>query len=516
MNALAPSRLTRWIIGILVGAFFALPLISTFLYTLRDDKQGGYSLVHWAALFDPASAGMMKPIWTGLGNSLVLSVVTVVIVLALLAPTMILVHLRFPKLRPYFEFLALLPISIPAIVLVVGLSPIYLQIARMMGTGTWTLAFAYGITVLPFAYRAIQASIDAADLRTLAEAGEGPAVQLQGIVKSYGGTTVLHGVDLDIAPGEFVSLLGPSGCGKTTLLRVLAGLEGSDSGAVRLGGHDVSRVPTNKRDIGMVFQSYSLFPHLRVTENTAFGLRRRGVGKADAAKRALDALALVGLQEHAGKFPHQLSGGQQQRVALARALVTEPKVLLLDEPLSALDAKVRVQLRDEIRRIQLRLGITTVFVTHDQEEALAVSDRIAVMSEGRIEQIGTPEELYGTPATASVAAFVGLSSIVTGKASGTEVQVWGRRLPLQTPATGLVDVYLRPENVAFADEADADAHGTVVQSTFLGSIRRTVVRTDAGEHVTVQHSPRIRPEFGDAVGIRLLSEPVAAEPHAID
>jgi putative spermidine/putrescine transport system permease protein len=170
MNALAPSRLTRWIIGILVGAFFAIPLISTFLYTLRDDKQGGYSLVHWAALFDPASAGMMKPIWTGLGNSLVLSVVTVVIVLALLAPTMILVHLRFPKLRPYFEFLALLPISIPAIVLVVGLSPIYLQIARMMGTGTWTLAFAYGITVLPFAYRAIQASIDAADLRTLAEA----------------------------------------------------------------------------------------------------------------------------------------------------------------------------------------------------------------------------------------------------------------------------------------------------------------------------------------------------------
>ena len=197
-----------------------------------------------------------------------------------------------------------------------------------------------------------------ADNMLLAEAGEGTRVQLQSIVKSYSGNTVLHGVDLDIAPGEFVSLLGPSGCGKTTLLRVLAGLEGLDSGAVLLGGSDVSRVPTNKRDIGMVFQSYSLFPHLRVAENTAFGLRRRGLGKAEASKRALDALALVGLADFADRFPHQLSGGQQQRVALARALVTEPKVLLLDEPLSALDAKVRVQLRDEIRRIQLRLGIT--------------------------------------------------------------------------------------------------------------------------------------------------------------
>ena len=352
------------------------------------------------------------------------------------------------------------------------------------------------------------------DNALLADAGEGTAVQLQGIVKSYSGNTVLHGVDLDIAPGEFVSLLGPSGCGKTTLLRVLAGLEGSDSGAVMLGGKDVSRIPTNKRDIGMVFQSYSLFPHLRVVENTAFGLRRRGVGKADAAKRALDALALVGLEEHADKFPHQLSGGQQQRVALARALVTEPKVLLLDEPLSALDAKVRVQLRDEIRRIQLRLGITTVFVTHDQEEALAVSDRIAVMSAGRIEQIGSPEELYGAPATASVAAFVGLSSVVGGTADGASVEVWGQTIPLQTPATGPVDVYLRPENVVFAEGADASVRGTVEESTFLGSMRRTVVRTEAGERVTVQHAPGIRPSFGDAVGIALLAEPVAARPRA--
>jgi putative spermidine/putrescine transport system ATP-binding protein len=346
----------------------------------------------------------------------------------------------------------------------------------------------------------------------LAEAGEGTRVQLQQIVKSYAGNTVLHGVDLDIAPGEFVSLLGPSGCGKTTLLRVLAGLEIADDGAVLLGGRDVSRVPTNKRDIGMVFQSYSLFPHLRVVDNTAFGLRRRGVTKADAAKRSLDALALVGLADFADRFPHQLSGGQQQRVALARALVTEPKVLLLDEPLSALDAKVRVQLRDEIRRIQLRLGITTVFVTHDQEEALAVSDRIAVMNSGRIEQIGSPEQLYTTPATADVAAFVGLSSVVAGVAEGDHVTVWGQRLPLRSPADGPVDVFIRPENVRFAGEADAATDALVEESTFLGSMRRTLVRTESGELIRLQHSPGIRPVFGDRVRIALVPEPVAVHP----
>ncbi|MFJ2551015.1 ABC transporter ATP-binding protein [Microbacterium sp. NPDC087591] len=351
-----------------------------------------------------------------------------------------------------------------------------------------------------------------ADNLLLAEAGEGTRVELQGIVKSYSGTRVLHGVDLDIAPGEFVSLLGPSGCGKTTLLRVLAGLEGADEGAVLLGGHDVSRVPTNKRDIGMVFQSYSLFPHLRVAENTAFGLRRRGVSASESTKRALDALALVGLADFADRFPHQLSGGQQQRVALARALVTEPKVLLLDEPLSALDAKVRVQLRDEIRRIQLRLGITTVFVTHDQEEALAVSDRIAVMNSGRIEQIGSPEQLYTTPSTAGVAAFVGLSSVVSGVGEGDHVVVWGQRLPLQSPAIGPVDVYLRPENVFFASEADAATDALVQESTFLGSMRRTLVRTESGELVRVQHAPGIRPSFGDRVRIAVAPEPVAVHP----
>ncbi|MFB7251063.1 ABC transporter ATP-binding protein [Microbacterium sp. NPDC056234] len=350
-----------------------------------------------------------------------------------------------------------------------------------------------------------------ADNLLLAEAGDGTRVQLQSVVKDYGSNRVLHGVDLDIAPGEFVSLLGPSGCGKTTALRVLAGLERADAGAVLLGGQDVSRVPTNKRDIGMVFQSYSLFPHLRIVENAAFGLRRRGVGKAASARRALDALALVGLDGFSDRYPHELSGGQQQRVALARALVTEPKVLLLDEPLSALDAKVRVQLRDEIRRIQLRLGITTVFVTHDQEEALAVSDRIAVMNAGRIEQIGSPEQLYTTPATAGVAAFVGLSSVVSGVAEGDHVVVWGQRLPLQSPADGPVDVYLRPENIRFASDAAAATTAHVEESTFLGSIRRTLVRTESGELVRLQHSPDIRPFFGERVLISIAPEPVAVD-----
>jgi putative spermidine/putrescine transport system ATP-binding protein len=349
-----------------------------------------------------------------------------------------------------------------------------------------------------------------ADNALLAEAGAGTRVEFRGVVKDYGATRVLHGVDLDVAPGEFVSLLGPSGCGKTTALRVLAGLERASEGSVLLGGADVSGVPTNKRDIGMVFQSYSLFPHLRVTDNTAFGLRRRGVGRAEAARRAADALELVGLAHLADRFPHQLSGGQQQRVALARALVTEPRVLLLDEPLSALDAKVRVSLRDEIRRIQLRLGITTVFVTHDQEEALAVSDRIAVMNAGRIEQVGTPEDLYLRPATADVAAFVGVSSLVPGIVSSGTVEVWGRDLPVQGDAAdGHAEVFLRPENVRLVAADGPGVSAVVQESTFLGSFRRTLVRTEDGTLVRVQHAASDRLAFDDAVRIEVVAEPVA-------
>ncbi|MCE1175164.1 MAG: ABC transporter ATP-binding protein [Propionibacteriales bacterium] len=344
----------------------------------------------------------------------------------------------------------------------------------------------------------------------------GTPVELRQITKSYGGNTVLHGVDLDIAAGEFISLLGPSGCGKTTALRVLAGLEQADSGEVIFGGRDVSGVPVNRRDIGMVFQSYSLFPHLSVLANTAFGLRRRKVPKATALRRAAESLALVGLAEFADRFPHQLSGGQQQRVALARALVTEPRVLLLDEPLSALDAKVRVSLRDEIRRIQLRLGITTVFVTHDQEEALAVSDRVAVMGAGLIEQIGTPEDLYLRPASARVAEFVGLSSRVPGVARADRVEVFGHQVPLRTPLPdGPVVVYLRPENVRLVGAGEAGVDAVALESSFLGSFRRTVVRTSDDIEVRVQHPATDPVVIGERLRIAVLPTPVMAEaaPH---
>ncbi len=247
---------------------------------------------------------------------------------------------------------------------------------------------------------------------------EGVSVELIGVVKDYGGHRALDGVDLAIRPGEFVALLGPSGCGKTTALRSLCGLEIIDEGRILVDGDDVAAVPTNKRDFGMVFQAYSLFPHMTALENVEFGLRMRKVPVNQRQPRAVEALDMVGLAHFAGRYAHELSGGQQQRVALARALVTRPRVLLLDEPLSALDAKVRAQLRDEIRRIQTELGITTVFVTHDQEEALAVADRVAVMRDGMIEQIGTPEELYATPSSAFVADFVGLSNRVAAEVVG--------------------------------------------------------------------------------------------------
>ncbi|KRE28910.1 ABC transporter ATP-binding protein [Agromyces sp. Soil535] len=353
------------------------------------------------------------------------------------------------------------------------------------------------------------AVIATADNAILASRGQGTPVAFEGVVKRYGSNRVLHGVDLSIEPGEFVSLLGPSGCGKTTALRVLAGLERADGGTVRIGGADVSAVPTNRRDLGMVFQAYSLFPHLDVAANTAFGLRMRKVAKAEASDRVRDALALVGLAHLAERYPHELSGGQQQRVALARALVTEPRVLLLDEPLSALDAKVRVQLRDEIRRIQLRLRITTVFVTHDQEEALAVSDRIAVMDAGRIDQVGTPEELYLRPATANVAEFVGLSSVLPAVVEGGAASVLGVTVPVigEVP-DGPAEVFVRPENVRLGGPIAA----IVQESTFLGSIRRTLLRTEDGALVRMQHPARERLEFGERVTLDVDAVPVAARP----
>ncbi len=305
-------------------------------------------------------------------------------------------------------------------------------------------------------------------------------VRMEGLSRRYGPVVALDGLDLTVQAGELVTLLGPSGCGKTTTLRLLAGLEDADAGQITVGGADVTRLPASKRDMGMVFQAYSLFPHMTVKQNVSFGLRLRRIGSAQRDRRAMEMLELVGLVTQADRYPHQISGGQQQRVALARALAIEPQVLLLDEPLSALDAKVRAQLRDQIRRIQLEVGITTLFVTHDQEEALAISDRVGVMQEGRIEQLAPPTEVYSRPATPFVAEFVGLSNRLPGTVSGSTVTVRGRDLPLvdaSTPA-GPVTALVRPEAVTLASDSSGDGGpltGTVIASTFLGATSRVTV-----------------------------------------
>ena len=310
-------------------------------------------------------------------------------------------------------------------------------------------------------------------------------VRLEDLSRHYGPVVALDHLDLTLQPGELIALLGPSGCGKTTTLRLLAGLEDADTGRITVGGRDLTRVSAAKRDMGMVFQAYSLFPHMTVRQNVAFGLRLRKVSAAQRDKRAIEMLDLVGLSTQADRYPHQLSGGQQQRVALARALAIEPQVLLLDEPLSALDAKVRAQLRDEIRRIQLDVGITTLFVTHDQEEALAIADRVGVMREGRLEQLAPPTEVYSRPATSFVAEFVGLSNRLAGEVRGGEVIVRGCRLPLVERDTpdGQVVALVRPEAVSLASNApepgteagSGPLTGTVIAITFLGATSRVTV-----------------------------------------
>ncbi|MFI1164633.1 ABC transporter ATP-binding protein [Streptomyces sp. NPDC020801] len=308
-------------------------------------------------------------------------------------------------------------------------------------------------------------------------------VELRGLRRQFGATAALDGLDLSVRPGEFLALLGPSGCGKTTALRMLAGFEHPDSGEVLVDGVDVTGVPAHRRDAGMVFQSYSLFPHLTALENVAFGLRMRKVRSAERRARATELLDLIGLADKRERFPHQLSGGQQQRIALARALALRPRVLLLDEPLSALDAKVRLTLREEIRRLQQELGITTLFVTHDQEEALSIADRVAVMRAGRLEQCAAPAELYGRPATAFVAEFVGTTSRIPGLVRGGSVEVLGQRLPIDgdTPAAADVDVLVRPEAVQV--RADAASGARVVAAAFLGASIRITVRLADGTAV---------------------------------
>jgi putative spermidine/putrescine transport system ATP-binding protein len=313
-------------------------------------------------------------------------------------------------------------------------------------------------------------------------------VQLHDLHRHYGAVRALDGLTLNMVAGELVVLLGPSGCGKTTALRILAGLDTATSGAVLVDGIDVTGVPANKRDLGMVFQAYSLFPHLTVIDNVAFGLKLRGRDRRSRRQRAGQMLELVGLSEHSGRYATQLSGGQQQRVALARALAIEPSVLLLDEPLSALDAKVRVQLRDEIRRIQLEVGTTTLFVTHDQEEALAVADRVGVMNVGRLEQLAPPAELYSRPATPFVAEFVGLSNRLPAEVEGDTARVLGGVVPVLpgSVSSGAGVALVRPEAVHVRRDDAAESH--VVSVAFLGSISRVHCRLADGQQVLAQVS----------------------------
>jgi iron(III) transport system ATP-binding protein len=303
------------------------------------------------------------------------------------------------------------------------------------------------------------------------------SIQLAGVSKRFDHTVkgevyAVRDVDLAVADGELLTLLGPSGCGKSTTLRMIAGFEEPDAGTISIGGRDVTHILPNRRGIGFVFQNYALFPHLSVYENVAYGLRVQGKDEAAIGKAVKDVLAVVGLANYERQHPHQMSGGEQQRVALARAVVFQPKVLLFDEPLSNLDAKLRVEMREQIRALQKRIGITTVYVTHDQEEAMAISDRIAVMERGRIVQDGTAQDLYYRPKTEFVARFIGRTNLLEGRViSADEVDVEGQRLAIGTrkPAGSTVRLVVRPETIEMAAAAGGEGPvGTILHRTFLG------------------------------------------------
>jgi spermidine/putrescine ABC transporter ATP-binding subunit len=363
------------------------------------------------------------------------------------------------------------------------------------------------------------------DMATQAPAGEeaSHAVVLTGLRKSYGSALVVDDLDLSVIPGEFLTLLGPSGCGKTTTLNMVAGFVDPDSGSIHLGGRDVTYLPPDRRESAMVFQQYALFPHMTVFENIAFGLRMRKVPKSEVGDRVLDALAKVGLSGSESKYPRQMSGGQQQRVALARAIVVRPKVLLLDEPLSNLDLKLREQLRLELKHLQRELGLTTIFVTHDQTEALVMSDRIAVMKDGEIQQLGTPTEIYRSPRTAFVAGFVGQSNLLDADVVDVDATpgtcavrllcgdvVTARTATDAAPRPGArVRLLLRPESLRLAPGPElaggsASLEGTATEVVNEGSIATVVVTLATAEEIRVAvpdpHAITL-PRIGDPVTV---------------
>ena len=344
-------------------------------------------------------------------------------------------------------------------------------------------------------------------------------LSIRNVIKRFGPLTALHDVSLEIAGGTFVCFLGPSGCGKTTLLRIVAGLEAADSGAVILDGRDLSTVPARQRRFGMVFQSYSLFPNMTARRNIGYGLECSRQSRREIADRADTMLRLIRLADHAEKYPAQLSGGQQQRVALARALAIDPSLLLLDEPLSALDAKVREELQVEIRSLQRRLGVTSIMVTHDQEEALAMADTIVVMRDGRIEQVGTPTDLYRDPQTPFVASFIGRMNMLPSRIGPGGVRlVAGKPVrigdAMRTNGADDLRLGIRPEDVALCGPDDAGENrlcGIVRESLYLGNRTRLTIQPDGGtEDETIMAEltghPGLAAAAGSRVGLHLPAE----------
>jgi iron(III) transport system ATP-binding protein len=335
-------------------------------------------------------------------------------------------------------------------------------------------------------------------------------VTIERVSFGYGETAVLEDVSLEVARGEFFAFLGPSGSGKTTLLRLVAGFGQPSTGRILIGERDVTDLPPWSRNVGMVFQSYALWPHMTVAKNVAFGLEQRKLARADIANKVAAALDLVGLTALAGRRPAQLSGGQQQRVALARTIVIEPEVLLLDEPLSNLDAKLRVEMRSELRQLQRKLGITAIYVTHDQEEANAIADRIAVLDNGRIQQIGTPVELYDRPANRFVATFLGTANLIDGRIEGGRFLADGIAIDGVAGAAGPACISVRPQDVSVV-AADRGVAATVAEREFLGGVTRYRMRL--GPQTIVVDVPHRRDggtyEIGATVGVLIDAKQVA-------